>query len=80
MLNLRIPPKTPEEFYKFFCYGLPLPPVKSHIAYIELFKYIRENWVITGYLSENDDRYRFWFRHTESDPAKWYKEYDKFKI
>jgi hypothetical protein len=78
MLNLRIPPKTPEELYKFFAYGLPLPPVRSHVAYIEFFKYIRENWVTTGYLSENDDSYRFWFRYNESDSPRYYEVYEKY--
>jgi hypothetical protein len=73
MLNLRIPPKTPEELYKFFT-GISNLPVKSHVAYVNSIPYVRENWVVHIFLSESN-RYYCWFRHTESDPAKWYKVY-----
>lgn len=78
MINLRIPPKNPEELYEFFMY-IANPPVKSHVAYVEFFKYIRENWVTVSYLSESDDSYRFWFRYQESDSARWYEVYEKYK-
>lgn len=76
MINLRIPPKNPEEFYKFFTYGLPLSPVKSHVAYVGGIQCIRENWVISANL-DRYNRYGLWFYYQESNPARWYKIYEK---
>jgi len=79
MINLRIPPKNPEELYEFFMYGLPLPPVKSHVAYVGGIQCIREDWVIDGYL----DRYSrcgLFFRYRESDSPSWYEQYEKYKL
>ena len=79
MINLRIPPKNPEELYEFFM-EVDRPPVKSHVAYLGSQFAVREDWVIDAYLSKSGDLYGLWFRYKESDSAKWYDVYEKFKI
>ena len=76
MINLQIPPKNPEELYEFFMH-IAKPPVKNHSVYIEIFKYIREAWITTGYQEKNSN-YRLWFRYRESDSPEWYEVYDKY--
>lgn len=76
MINLRIPPKNPEELYEFFK-GIANSPVKSHVAYVGMINYIREDWVVNLYLAKTNN-YSFWFYYKESEPAKWYEVYDKF--
>ena len=76
---LILKPTNPEELYKFFTFGLPLNSVKSHVVYINGFKYIRESWVTTGYISPADATYNLWFRYEESDPPRWYEVYEKYK-
>lgn len=56
------------------------PPVKSKVSYIGGIQYFRGNWVIDAYLSKSGDLYGLWFRYKESDSAKWYDVYEKFKI
>lgn len=73
-----LPPKTPEELYEFFK-DIANPPVKSHIAYIGMINYIRENWVMNTYL-DRCGCYSLWFYYKESDSPRWYEVYDKFKI
>lgn len=77
MLNLRIPPKNPEELYEFFMH-IANPPVKSHVAYVGGTQYIRENWVMSACL-DRYNRYSLWFYYQESDPPKWYDVYEKYK-
>lgn len=79
MINLRIPPKNPEELYEFFMYGLPLPPVKSHVAYVGGIQCIREDWVMDANL-DRYNRYGLWFHYKESDPARWYRVYEKYRL
>ena len=76
MINLRIPPKNPEELYEFFMH-IANPPVKSHVAYANGIHYIREDWVVSAYLSDSGYLYGLWFYYKESDPAKWYEVYEK---
>ena len=78
MINLRIPPKNPEELYEFFMYGLPLPRVKSHVAYVGGTQCIRKDWVMTANL-DRYNRYGLWFHYQESDPPRWYDMYEKYK-
>lgn len=79
MINLRIPPKNPEELYEFFMH-IANPTVNSKVSYIGGIQYFREDWVIDAYLSKSGDLYGLWFRYKESDSAKWYDVYEKFKI
>lgn len=75
MINLRIPPKTPEELYEFFK-NIANSPVKSHVAYVDMISYIRENWVVNIHLTKTEN-YNFWFYYKELEPAKWYTVYVK---
>ena len=75
MINLRNPPKNPEELYKFFK-NIANPPVKSHIAYVGGMQYIREDWVIYTVL-DRYNRYGLWFQFKESDPTQWHEVYEK---
>ena len=77
MINLRIPPKNPEELYEFFMY-IANPPVKSHVVYVGGKQYIRENWVISTVL-DRYNRYGLWFSYKESDLARWHDVYEKYK-
>ena len=77
MLNLRIPPKNPEELYEFFM-NIARSPVKSHVAYVGGIQYIREDWVMSACL-DRYNRYGLWFYYQESDPPRWYEVYEKFK-
>ena len=78
MINLRIPPKNPKELYEFFMYGLPLPPVKSHVAYVGGIQCIRKDWVMSANL-DRYNRYGLWFYYEESEPPRWYEVYEKYK-
>lgn len=75
MVCLRTSPKTPEELYKFFK-GIANSPVKSHVAYVDMINYIREDWVVNIHLPKTGN-YNFWFYYKESKPAKWYTVYVK---
>lgn len=77
MINLRIPPKNPEELYEFFMH-IANPPVKSHVAYVGGMQYIREDWVINTVL-DRYNRYGLFFRYKESEPPIWYRVYEKYK-
>ena len=77
MINLRIPPKNLEELYEFFMY-IANPPVKSHVAYVGGIQYIREDWVMNACL-DRYNLYGLWFHYKESDPARWYEVYEKYK-
>ena len=79
MINLRIPPKNPEELYEFFMH-IANPPVKSRVEYLNGIQYFRENWVIDAFLSKTNDLYGLWFHYKESDPTKWYEVYEKYEI
>ena len=71
------PPKNPEELYEFFM-GIARPPVKSHVAYVNMINYTRKDWVINAHLDRRN-RYSFWFYCKESDPARWYEIYETYE-
>ena len=77
MINLRNPPKNPEELYEFFMY-IANPPVKSHVIYIGSQIAVREDWVMFANL-DRCNRYCIWFSYKESDPPKWHEVYEKYE-
>ena len=78
MINVKIPPKIPEELYEFFM-GITRSPVKSHVAYVSGSNYIREDWVANAFLTKKGEYYQLWFRYKESDQSRWYKVYPHYE-
>ena len=78
MINLRIPPKNPEELYEFFM-NIARSPVKSHVAYVGGIQYIREDWVVNTFLARKSEYYQIWFHYKESDPPRWYEVYQRYE-
>lgn len=78
MINLRIPPKNPEELYELFMH-IANPPVKSHVAYVGGIQYIREDWVMSACL-DRYNRYDLWFHYQESNPPRWHDVYEKYLL